>query len=277
MCGIMTLPLEDNFEDIIGKAQRGLGLNSEMLAAKAGISSQELEALRAGTIDEVPARLVAATLGLHADSLLAIGRRAWRPAPVTLDGLLVFTTTWDDMTVNAALVYNPASGHAAIVDTGADATPIIAAAAERKLHPSLILITHTHPDHIAALPALREAFPAAKVFVGHGERFKDAQPIAPGHVFSLGAVSVEIRETSGHAVCGMTYLFHGLGPQVACVGDALFAGSMGGGMVSWEQALRTNRAQIFSLPDDTIVVPGHGPLTTIGEEKAHNPFYPEFK
>jgi glyoxylase-like metal-dependent hydrolase (beta-lactamase superfamily II) len=61
------------------------------------------------------------------------------------------------------------------------------------------------------------------------------------------------------------------------VGDALFAGSMGGGMVSWEQALRTNRAQLFSLPDDTIVVPGHGPLTTIGEEKAHNPFYPEFK
>jgi glyoxylase-like metal-dependent hydrolase (beta-lactamase superfamily II) len=277
MCGIMTLPLEDNFEDIIGKAQRGLGLNSAMLAAKAGISPEELEALRAGTVDEVPARLVAAALGLHAESLLAIGRRSWRPAPAAVDGLLVFNTAYDDMTVNAALVFDPAGPHAAIVDTGADAAPIIAAARERNLRPSFILITHTHPDHIAALPALRAAFPSAKVCVGHGELFKDAHAVNPGDVFSLGAVSVEIRETSGHAVCGMTYLFHGLSQPVACVGDALFAGSMGGGMVSWEQALRTNRAQLFPLPDDTIVVPGHGPLTTIGEEKAHNPFYPEFK
>jgi glyoxylase-like metal-dependent hydrolase (beta-lactamase superfamily II) len=52
---------------------------------------------------------------------------------------------------------------------------------------------------------------------------------------------------------------------------------MGGGMVSWARALETNRKELFSLPDHTVVVPGHGPLTTIGEEKAHNPFYPEFK
>ena len=273
----MSIPLEDNFEDIIGKAQRGLSLNSEMLAAQAGISPEELEALRAGTVDETSARLVAATLNLHAESLLALGRHHWQPNPVSLDGLLVFNTAWHDMTVNAAIVFDPASKHAAIVDTGADAAPIIAAVAAHGLTPSFILITHTHPDHIAALPALRDAFPDAKVFVGHGELFKDAHPVSPGHVFSLGAVSVEIRETSGHAVCGMTYLFHGLASPVACVGDALFAGSMGGGMVSWTRALETNRKELFSLQDHTVVVPGHGPLTTIGEEKAHNPFYPEFK
>ena len=52
---------------------------------------------------------------------------------------------------------------------------------------------------------------------------------------------------------------------------------MGGGMVSYEDALRTNRQHIFSLPDDTVVCPGHGPMTSIKEEKQMNPFYPEYK
>ena len=69
----------------------------------------------------------------------------------------------------------------------------------------------------------------------------------------------------------------GLALPVAVVGDALFSSSMGGGMVSFPDALATNRKEIFTLPDETVVCPGHGPLTTIGEEKAHNPFYPEFK
>jgi glyoxylase-like metal-dependent hydrolase (beta-lactamase superfamily II) len=61
------------------------------------------------------------------------------------------------------------------------------------------------------------------------------------------------------------------------VGDALFASSMGGCKISYEAGLGTNRSELFSLSDDTVVCPGHGPLTTIGEEKAHNPFYPEYK
>ena len=52
---------------------------------------------------------------------------------------------------------------------------------------------------------------------------------------------------------------------------------MGGGMVSYDEALRTNRESIFTLADETIVAPGHGPLTTVGEEKLHNPFFPEYQ
>ena len=72
-------------------------------------------------------------------------------------------------------------------------------------------------------------------------------------------------------------MINGLARPVAIVGDALFAQSMGGGMVSYQDALTTNRAELFTLQDDTIICPGHGPMTTVGEEKAHNPFYPEFK
>ena len=62
-------------------------------------------------------------------------------------------------------------------------------------------------------------------------------------------------------------------PHVAIVGDALFAGSIGRGNQSWELARQKVREQIFSLPPDTLLCPGHGPLTTVAEEKAHNPFF----
>ena len=60
------------------------------------------------------------------------------------------------------------------------------------------------------------------------------------------------------------------------VGDAIFAGSMGGGMISYSDALQTNREKIMSLADDTILCPGHGSMTTVREEKQNNPFFPEF-
>ncbi len=62
---------------------------------------------------------------------------------------------------------------------------------------------------------------------------------------------------------------------VAIVGDSLFAGSMGGGNVSYEDALRNNLEKILTLPNETIICPGHGPMTTVGEEKVHNPFFAE--
>ena len=64
---------------------------------------------------------------------------------------------------------------------------------------------------------------------------------------------------------------------LAVVGDAIFAGSMGGGGVSYAAALETNRQSIFTLPDPTIICPGHGPLTSVGEQKQANPFFPEFQ
>ena len=71
----------------------------------------------------------------------------------------------------------------------------------------------------------------------------------------------------------MTYVVTGLAQPVAIVGDSLFAGSMGGGNVSYEDAVQNNLKKILTLPDDTIICPGHGPMTTVGEEKVHNPFF----
>ena len=273
----MQIPLEDNFEDIIGKAQRGLAITDEDLAFRAGISVGALRDMKNGRVLEGPARHLAPLLGLHADSLLAIGKKTWRPAPAEVEGLLMFNTPYGDMTVNSFIVFDPVSLAAALFDTGADALGAISAIHERGLKLEKIYLTHTHPDHIAALDVMKDAFPDVAVKVGRGELFDGAQPVDEGATFTLGALHIEARETSGHARCGITYVVTGLEQPLAIVGDAIFAGSMGGGAVSWENALRCNRRRIFPLPDNTVICPGHGPLTTVAEEKAHNPFYPEFK
>jgi glyoxylase-like metal-dependent hydrolase (beta-lactamase superfamily II) len=74
----------------------------------------------------------------------------------------------------------------------------------------------------------------------------------------------------------MSYIIDGLSSPVAIVGDAIFAGSMGGGMVSFADALNTNREKLMTLSEETIICPGHGPMSTIAEEKLYNPFFPEF-
>ena len=72
---------------------------------------------------------------------------------------------------------------------------------------------------------------------------------------------------------GVTYFIQGTAKPVGICVDWMFAGSMGGGMVSYADALRNNREQILTLPDATIVCSGHGPLTTVGEQKHANPFF----
>ena len=270
------IPLEDNYDDVIGKAQRGLKLSDVRLAQSAGIALEELSRVKAGQFDERVVGKLATVLGLGEDALVVLGRKAWRPKPHELVGLASFNTPFEGMTVNAYLVWDPKTKLAAVFDTGADCSVIIRFAQDNHLTVSHIFLTHTHYDHVADLSRLKKAT-GAKAFASELEPVEDAETFAAGRKFAVGNLQIEARQTSGHSRAGTTYVVRGLERPVAVVGDALFAGSMGRGMVSYEEALRTNREQIFTLPDDTIICPGHGPLTTVGEEKLHNPFFPEFQ
>jgi hydroxyacylglutathione hydrolase len=267
-----NLPLEDNFNDIIGKAMRGLVLTDAAVAERAGVEAAAVQSLREGAWNEAVARRVAPVLGLQADALAASGNKAWRPQPIDLAGFAQFNTPFEDYTVNSYLAWDAASGLAVAFDSGADCSAMLATIAEKKLTLALILITHTHSDHILELDRLREKT-GAPAFVSDREPLDGAEAFSPGRTFEAGALRIETRLTWGHSKGGITYVVRGLARPVAVVGDAVFAGSMGGGMVSYEAALATNRAEIFTLPDDTVIAPGHGPLTTVAEERAHNPFF----
>lgn len=274
------IPIEDFHEDIIGKVIRGKNIDLRSLAHETGISTDQLNAVLNGEVDETAVRALAPLLGLDPNALVISANKIWRPAEVELtNGLAVFNTPWRDMRVNAYVVWDPKSKDAAIFDSGADSGDMIEFIEERGLVVGSIYLTHTHTDHVADLKRLQKNFPGATTYVHRLEKkgIPKAEVIEQGHIGAIGNLALLGLHTHGHSKGGTTYLVTGMEHPIAVVGDSLFAGSMGGGAVSFADALENNREKILTLPDDTILCPGHGPLSTVAEEKAHNPFFPELK
>jgi glyoxylase-like metal-dependent hydrolase (beta-lactamase superfamily II) len=270
------IPLEDGWSDVLHKAVRGQGLSVEILANRAGISGEEVQALLDGRFDARTATAVATALGLHASSLLALADGTYHPGEIILPaGMAMFTSDWDSMKVHSYLAWDETTREAVAFDTGADATELLSFLQDHGLTLRLLLLTHGHGDHLFDMDRIVEKT-AAKVWIGEGEGMEGVSGIktfAAGKEFRIGSLTIATRLTKGHAPGGITYVIGGLERPVAVVGDALFAGSMGGPMVSYADCLRTNREEILYLPSETILCPGHGPLTTVALEREHNPFF----
>jgi len=270
------IPLEDNFVDVIGKAQRGLKLSDKQLCAKAGIPPADLASLKAGTVKEEPLRAIARALGLGGDALTTLARRQWYPEqPVFPRGFAMFNTPDGDMTVNSYLIWDTQTKLAAAFDTGTSVAGMLDIIQTERLNLRYIFITHTHSDHVAALPQLA-ASTTAEVWSS------ELEPVAhPGAKFfkenahfHLGEeIAIKTLLTCGHSVGQTTFYVTGLSWPTAFVGDSLFSSSMGGGLVSYEDQYRNNRRKLLNLPSDTVFACGHGPLTTLRQEKQHNPFF----
>jgi hydroxyacylglutathione hydrolase len=267
-----SIALEDTFADVISKAQRGLGISDSEVAKKARIDAGALRNLRGGQFDELALFRIAPVLGLGARALCDLAQEQYQPAAREIDGLAIFNTPFQDMRVNAFFVWDPQSRQCVAFDTGADCAPMLACMKDEGLTVKLILLTHAHPDHIADLARLMKAT-GAPVYISDREAAPGAAPIGQGKKFEVGKMKIESLLTWGHSRGGMTYFVTGLSQPIAIVGDSIFAGSMGGGNVSYKDAVQNNLQKILKLPDETIICPGHGPLTTVGEEKEHNPFF----
>jgi glyoxylase-like metal-dependent hydrolase (beta-lactamase superfamily II) len=142
-----------------------------------------------------------------------------------------------------------------------------------------ILITHKHADHCDATADVARAFPDAQIVMHRadvaaiGALGARALPIVDGDELPFGPdAAIRMLHTPGHTDGSSCFLFR----STAFTGDTLFAGSVGGayGDVStYADILTSVREKLFSLDDTTVIAPGHGPPSTIAEEKAHNPFF----
>lgn len=269
------IPLEDNFTDVLGKAQHGLKLTDAALAARAGVSPADLAALQRGEVREPALRAVAQALRLGADALVSLARKKWYPEqPVFPRGFAMFNTLHEGMGVNSYLIWDTKTRHAAAFDTGATAEPMLDVLQAEGLLLRYIFVTHTHDDHIADLARLAAA---TKAEVWSSELEPVAHPGArtfkENAHFHLGEIAIKTLLTSGHTAGQTSYYVTGLSWPLAIVGDSLFAGSMGGGLLSYEDQFRNNRQKLLSLPGDTVLACGHGPLTTLRQEKKYNPFF----
>jgi glyoxylase-like metal-dependent hydrolase (beta-lactamase superfamily II) len=182
-----------------------------------------------------------------------------------------------------------------VVDPGFDVPAILRVLERERLRPSAILNTHGHADHIAGNGPLKAAFPDAPLIIGRNEARLLGDPEAnlsapfgqpltspapdrlvdDGERLEVAGFSLLVREITGHSPGSVVFIADQFDPPFVIGGDVLFAGSVGradfpGGSA---QALLTGiRQKLFDLPDGTLVLPGHGPPTTIGQEKRTNPF-----
>lgn len=271
--------LEDHLGDVLSKARTAANAPAEEAAKAAGLTPQDYAALEeSGRFDKRPDfGALAARLGLNGAKL---ERQAggWRPQARDLGvwrELRQITTAGSGMTVNCYLVWDEVTREAALFDTGFDAQPLFDLVDQNGLQLKHLFITHTHADHVAALEPIRGRFPKVRLHTG-----AKSAPVEhrnrPNDFIHLGSLRITNRDTPGHAEDGVTYVIGTWpedAPNVAVVGDAIFAGSMGGARQLAGLAIQKIRDQIFSLPPDTLICPGHGPVTTVGEEKAHNPFF----
>lgn len=180
-----------------------------------------------------------------------------------------------------------------IIDAGYEPTPMLRYIRQHELVVEKIILTHAHLDHIGGLAEVHNAFPGVPILIHDAERdfltdpmlnlsaMCPPQVIAPnatgflhhGDVLELDGLKFHVRHTPGHSPGGIT--LYQPDNRIALVGDTLFAGSIGRHdfPTSDPRKLFASIAeQLLSLPDDVKVYPGHGPATTIGEERESNPF-----
>ena len=184
--------------------------------------------------------------------------------------------------VNCSIISE--NGRAWIVDPGQEGARIASLLEKKGLEPDAVLLTHAHFDHITGIAELQKLFPGLPVYVHREDTVMFGHPFnqMPGEYSSIGVPAnirdveelkiCEVIHTPGHtpgAVC-----YHFPSDRLLLSGDTLFAGSIGrtdfpGGSMS---RMTDSLKKLTALPDDTLVVPGHGSHTTIGREKATNPY-----
>ncbi len=182
-----------------------------------------------------------------------------------------------------------------VIDPGLEPAKIIGYIEQQRLVPAAILNTHGHSDHVAGNAAVKKRWPDCPLVIGAGDAAKLTDPwlnlsanfgaplVSPaadvtvndGDSYEAGGFEWQVRSIPGHTAGHVVFLWEGAEPPVVFVGDVIFAGSIGrtdfpdGNL---RQLVLGIRSKLFTLPNETILLPGHGPATTVGEEKRSNPF-----
>ncbi len=252
------MSLEDEFSDVLAKALAGLEMDSSDLAKAAKVETCEIEGLLHGDMDEEVVRKIAPHLQLDVEALIALP--TYVPKRLELPGITRIELPFRQWTVNAWLVEK--DGTRLLFDTGWGKRHILDHVEPARL--TAVLITHAHVDHVGGVRVLADA--GVKVV-------SEKEALYQGEL-DFGRLRLRTVDLSGHKTPTAGYFIDGLEKQVLVTGDALFAGSVGrcGSSRDYRLAFETIRAAISEANGDCVFLPGHGPPTSLSEERVANPF-----
>ncbi len=253
--------LEDEIADVLSKALRGLGKTVEDLSLE-GLSQKAWQRAIDGERDEAILRKAANLLGLDPEAL--IGLPDYMPAVEEPHGVKRLSLPYRSWKVNAWLL--EMDGVRLLFDTGWNSNDILDAL--DGIRPDAVFITHAHEDHVGGVGSVESM----------GIRvISENEALQAGH-YDFGGIGIEVVDLSGHCVPTASYVISGFSKPLWVVGDAIFAGSMGGCKTTenFTMANRTLREGLMRMADETLILPGHGPLTSVADEKKSNPFSPYF-
>lgn len=252
------MSLEDGIPDVVAKAMLGLGLDASGLAIHSGVRVGVIDAILRGDSNEALLREIAPFLRLGADAL--VGLPCYLPHRQDLAGVRRFELPFGEWTVNAWLIEH--GGFRLLFDTGCGADDIITALGG--VTPDVVFITHAHRDHVGGIAALE--FSGVRI-ISETEALETSR-------FDFGGISICSVDLSGHMTPTAGYLIEGLSKRLLVPGDAIFAGSIGRcrSAATYETALANLRSVLAEAGGDCVILPGHGPATTVGEELVANPF-----
>jgi hydroxyacylglutathione hydrolase len=255
--------LYDTTADVIRKALRGLDLAPSTAAKRAGLAERDVVAASRGPVSAEILRQLAAALELNAQALAALPD--YVPPRVEILEITRLELPFHDETVNAWLLES--GGSHVLFDAGDGPQDVRQALDRVQVAQVDVFITHEHGDHIGGLRGLRELI---RSVAGPAER----ERLRPGDRVQRGSVSIHVIDLPGHCDGALGYVVEGLAKPVCVTGDALFAGSIGGCAPGepYRQALASIRDHILTLPGDTVLLPGHGPASTVASELQANPF-----
>ena len=253
------IPLEDDVCDVIGKAMHGLDLSLAQFAKITNLPESAINAALTGQHDADILKQIAISLQLSPSAL--IGLPLYQPKASAPDGLVRIVSPFGHAGVNAYIIIM--GEHALAFDTGTDPAPLIEYLEQHQLVLDALYITHRHHDHIAGI----QSFDKTRLIYPEDTQHGQTEKTCSGN--KLTAIDV-----SGHIHPARAYHYDGLSVPVCIIGDSVFAGSMGKSpnSESYKLALKTAKENLMTLSSNTVLCPGHGPLTTVGLEKVHNAF-----